>query len=611
MTGQCDLLANTHDSEQQKNDATMFPPSRNPVHLQSFKENDQSSGAEETVHYENPSSNSSSYSTTISSAAHTTEATSVELTVGRPSGGTDWERQGARPKQLQHSEERQLPREGLVQFSDILGNGVSEQSTENSVFAETSVVEPVHREEDKHEQFGGRGGSSKQRAKERREKEDVEKQKAASWPQKGETTCSQQFREQYNNQSSLSSSRTQSDRNVEDIPLLRQGAFPDAEGTVNGLLGTRDWERQGAKLKQARKKVRSEVVPIPNDPLVPQFTDSLIESSRDPSLSEEQLVQRTVREGVQREQFEGIIKNTKKWLMREQRAKERGERKVRGMQEAENKSQEETAACSQQLRQYYYSQCSLTSSRTQGIVGNIPWSQQDTLVDAGRPSTATYRERDGLTDEFLSRHTQDKALYDSLYQSTSTGVSLLNDISAEGTSHIDGYVSLSRRANPYFGDNQATSQTDGELSTGHRAQNPTFTLGNVNSAAGNENARDDLCQYLLNQSVSVSSPGFSSVTGLHSAARSQGAMFCASSNAAMFGGEVLTQENAPVCESVREPHSGGSNNTRGAPIRVYVPESLDTTGNVSAWVPQQQDPSQQFSRGVSVSVSVRPRDPSL
>ena len=104
---------------------------------------------------------------------------------------------------------------------------------------------------------------------------------------------------------------------------------------------------------------------------------------------------------------------------------------------------------------------------------------------------------------------------------------------------------------------------------------------------------------MRNQSVSVSSPGFSSVTGLHSSARRQGAMLCAPSNAAMIGGEVLAQENAPVCEPVREPRSGGANNIRGASIKDYVPDSLDTTGNVLAWVPQQQDPSQQCSRGVS------------
>ena len=272
--------------------------------------------------------------------------------------------------------------------------------------------------------------------------------------------------------------------------------------------------------------------------------------------------------------------------MRGQRARERGERKVREMQEAEKKSQEETAACSQHQREYYDSQCSLTSSRTQGIVGNMPWPQQDTFVDGGRPSTATYREHDGLADEFLSRHTQDKALYDSLYQSTSTDVSLLNGISAQGTSYMDGYVSHSHRGNPYFGDNQATSQTGGEQSTSHRAQNPTLTLRNVNSAAGNETARDNLCEYMPNQSVSVSSPGFSSVTGLHSSARRQGAMLCAPSNAAMIGGEVLAQENAPVCQPVRQPRSGGANNIRGASIRDYVPDSLDTTGNLLAWVPQ-------------------------
>ena len=56
------------------------------------------------------------------------------------------------------------------------------------------------------------------------------------------------------------------------------------------------------------------------------------------------------------------------------------------MQEAQNRSQDENAACSQQLRD----QCSLNTSKTQGgIAENIPLSQQDALADTGRPSAAT------------------------------------------------------------------------------------------------------------------------------------------------------------------------------------------------------------------------------
>ena len=60
------------------------------------------------------------------------------------------------------------------------------------------------------------------------------------------------------------------------------------------------------------------------------------------------------------------------------------------MQEAQNRSQDENAACSQQLREQYHDQCSLNTSKTQGgIAENIPLSQQDALADTGRPSAAT------------------------------------------------------------------------------------------------------------------------------------------------------------------------------------------------------------------------------
>ena len=65
---------------------------------------------------------------------------------------------------------------------------------------------------------------------------------------------------------------------------------------------------------------------------------------------------------------------------------------------------------------------------------------------------------DGLAGDFLARHTQDKALHDSIYQ-TDVG-SLFNDIPSQGPSFIDGYISQFSRAQPYFGDCQAASRTE-------------------------------------------------------------------------------------------------------------------------------------------------------
>ena len=45
---------------------------------------------------------------------------------------------------------------------------------------------------------------------------------------------------------------------------------------------------------------------------------------------------------------------------------------------------------------------------------------------------------DGLAGDFLARHTQDKSLHDSIYQTD--GVSLFNDIPSQGTSFIDGDI---------------------------------------------------------------------------------------------------------------------------------------------------------------------------
>ena len=122
-------------------------------------------------------------------------------------------------------------------------------------------------------------------------------------------------------------------------------------------------------------------------------------------------------------------------------------------------------------------------------------------------------------------------------------------------------------------------------------QNPTLTPGNLNSAADNENATNDPREYIPNQSVSVSSTDFALGTGT----RRQRPIHHSSSNAVMSAAELLAQEDVPVDESCH----GGGNITRGAPIRDYVPDSLDITGSSLTWVPHQRDTSQRYSRRVS------------
>ena len=450
-------------------------------------------------------------------------------------------------------------------------DAVSEQSTESSVFEETSLVKPLLREEAKRDQFVAQ--NNERRAKERTRKQERVVREAGSWPQQGGTTCSQQLRKNYDNQGALSSSSIQSNKIVEETPLLQQGAFLEEKVTGNRPLGARDWVSEGAKPKQVGKKGRSEVVKIASEPPDPRFGASSVDSSNDSSLSQGRSVERTSRERDQRGQFERKL-NCREWKIREQRPAKRGVRREKKMQEAQNRSQDENAACSQQLRD----QCSLNTSKPQGgIAENIPLSQQDALADAGRPSAATDRERDGLTDEFLARHTQDMSLRGSLNQSIGTNVSLPPDISAQGTSYTDGY----------FRDSQNRYHSDPEQSAG---QNPTLTPGNLNSAADNENATNDPRGYILNQSVSVSSTDFA----LGSGTRRQRPIHISSSNAVMSAAEVVAQEDVPV----DEPCHGGGNITRGAPIRDYVPESLDITGSSLTWVPHQRDTSQRYSRRV-------------
>ena len=448
----------------------------------------------------------------------------------------------------------------------------SEQSTESAVFAGTSLVEPLLRKDEKRDQFVAR--NSERRAKETTRKEERVVCEAGSWPQQGGTTCSQQLSENCDNQGALSSSSTQSNKIVEDTALLQQDAFLDEKVTGDRSLGRRDWESEGAKPKQVSRKGRSEVVQTASEPPDPRFGASSVDSSNDSSLSQGRRVERTSRERDQRGQFERKI-NCQEWKIREQRAAKRGVRREKKMQEAQNRSQDENAACSQQLRD----QCSLNTSKTQGgIAENIPLSQQDALADAGTSSAATDRERDGLTDAFLARHTQDMSLRGSLNQSIGTDVSLPPDISAQGTSYTDGY----------FRDSQNRYHSDPEQSAG---QNPTLTPGNLNCAADNENATNDPRGYILNQSVSVSSTDFA----LGSGTRRQRPIHFSLSNAVISAAEVVAQEDVPV----DEPCHGGGNITRGAPIRDYVPDSLDITGSSLTWVPHQRDTFQQYSRRVS------------
>ena len=115
---------------------------------------------------------------------------------------------------------------------------VSEQSTESSVFEETSLVKPLLREEAKRDQFVAR--NSERRAKERTRKQERVVREAGSWPQQGGTTCSQQLRENYDNQGALSSSSIQSNKIVE------AGSWPQQGGTTCSQQLRENYDNQGA-----------------------------------------------------------------------------------------------------------------------------------------------------------------------------------------------------------------------------------------------------------------------------------------------------------------------------------------------------------------------------
>ena len=97
------------------------------------------------------------------------------------------------------------------------------------MFAETSLVEFLS-EDEKREQFGETSSEQRDRERGRKDDSEIDRKEAGRWPQKGGTSHSLQM---HNNQDVLFSSLTDSDQIVEDIPLLQQGAFPDAKATGN------------------------------------------------------------------------------------------------------------------------------------------------------------------------------------------------------------------------------------------------------------------------------------------------------------------------------------------------------------------------------------------
>ena len=66
---------------------------------------------------------------------------------------------------------------------------------------------------------------------------------------------------------------------------------------------------------------------------------------------------------------------------------------------------------------------------------------------------------DGLAADFLARHTQDKTLQDSFYQSTGTPSPVFSE-NSQGTSYVDGYAPEPNRATAYFGGLSFPAETD-------------------------------------------------------------------------------------------------------------------------------------------------------
>ena len=184
------------------------------------------------------------------------------------------------------------------------------------------------------------------------------------------------------------------------------------------------------------------------------------------------------------------------------------------------------------------STCGFARTQSGANVGNIPWSQQGAFPSAEMAAvgahssnvfsgTTTDWERhgarpkqgrvqhslikqmpgepfipvtDGLAGDFLARHTQDKALHDSLYQSVGTEMPLFNDTPSQGASYIDGVINVSdsNKAKPYLGDCQAASGGlfDGrdisysEHLSNNTGPSPSHLGGNYFSVYGNYSQRN-------------------------------------------------------------------------------------------------------------------------
>ena len=112
--------------------------------------------------------------------------------------------------------------------------------------------------------------------------------------------------------------------------------------------------------------------------------------------------------------------------------------------------------------------------------GARPKETQHTVVEQVATEPVVYIT-DGLAGDFLARHTQDKSLHDSIYQ-TDVG-SFFNDFPSQRTSFTDGDISQSSRAQAYFEDCQVASGTEPFIGTGN-----SFVSGSSRHLGGPSNA---------------------------------------------------------------------------------------------------------------------------
>ena len=112
--------------------------------------------------------------------------------------------------------------------------------------------------------------------------------------------------------------------------------------------------------------------------------------------------------------------------------------------------------------------------------GARPKETQHTVVEQVPKEPVVYIT-DGLAGDFLARHTQDKSLHDSIYQ-TDVG-SFFNDFPSQRTSFSDGDISQSSRAQAYSGDCQVVSGTEPFIGTGN-----SFVSGSSRHLVGLSNA---------------------------------------------------------------------------------------------------------------------------